>query len=336
MGLFMPRTARLDAPGIFHHVMIRGIERRKIFRNKKDREDFLDRLVRLLPETRTVCYGWAFLSNHAHFLLRTGDIPLSNLMRRLLTGYVVCFNRRHNRQGQLFQNRFKSIVCQEEVYLKELVRYIHLNPIRAGLVADLSGLHRYRYCGHGALLGELEMKWQDTEHVLALFSGCISTARQAYLTYMQEGLSQGHREDLTGGGLIRSLGGWAEVKRRGRDHVMSDERILGESDFVDTILSDAGEAMDQRYELKALGYDLQRVAGRAASFFGLTEEEIFLPGRQDAKVKARSLACFWAARELGIPLSDLARAFAMSIPGISYAVGRGANIARTNNIKLKD
>jgi REP element-mobilizing transposase RayT len=68
----MPRTARLDAPGVFHHVMIRGIERRKIFRNNKDREDFLERLARLLPETRTVCYGWAFLSNHAHFLFRTG------------------------------------------------------------------------------------------------------------------------------------------------------------------------------------------------------------------------------------------------------------------------
>ncbi|KKK58644.1 hypothetical protein LCGC14_3042380, partial [marine sediment metagenome] len=130
----MPRLARLDAPGVFHHVMIRGIERRKIFWNKKDREDFLDRLGKLLPETRTGCYGWAFLSNHAHFLFRTGKAPLSTLMRRLLTGYVLSFNKRHRRSGQLFQNRFKSIVCQEDIYLKELVRYIHLNPIRAGLV----------------------------------------------------------------------------------------------------------------------------------------------------------------------------------------------------------
>lgn len=332
----MPRTARLDAPGVFHHVMIRGIERRNIFRNKKDREDFLERLGKLLPETRTACYGWAFLSNHAHFLFRTGDIPLSNIMRRLLTGYVVCFNRRHDRHGQLFQNRFKSIVCQEEVYLKELVRYIHLNPIRAGLVADLAGLRRYRYCGHGAMVGDAEMEWQDTEHVLAFFGQRISTARRAYLAYMEDGLQQGHREDLVGGGLIRSLGGWSEVKRMGRDHVMSDERILGESDFVDTILSEAGEAMERRYELKALGYDLRRVAIRAASLFGLGEDEVFLPGRQGARVKARSLACFWAARELGLSLSELARAFAMSIPGIGYAVARGETIARANNFKLKD
>ena len=105
----MPRLARLDAPGVFHHVMIRGIERRKIFRNKKEREGFLDRLGKLLPETQTGCYGWAFLSNHAHFLFRTGKAPLSTLMRRLLTGYVLSFNKRHRRRGQFFQNRFKSI-----------------------------------------------------------------------------------------------------------------------------------------------------------------------------------------------------------------------------------
>ncbi len=133
----MPRLARLDAPGVLHHIMIRGIERRNIFRINKDREDLLDRLSNLLPETKTLCYAWAFLPNHAHFLFRTGPIPLATLMRRLLTGYVVSFNRRHKRCGQLFQNRYKSIVCQEEVYLRELVRYIHLNPIRARIVRTL-------------------------------------------------------------------------------------------------------------------------------------------------------------------------------------------------------
>lgn len=331
----MPRTARLDAPGVFHHVMIRGIERRNIFRNKTDREDFLQRLGKLLPETRTACYGWVLLSNHAHFLFRTGDVPLSNLMRRLLTGYVVGFNRRHSRHGQLFQNRFKSIVCQEEVYLKELVRYIHLNPIRAGLVADLTGLQRYRYCGHGALIGSAEVEWQDGDHVLAFFGKRPSTARRAYLAYMEEGLEQGDRKDLTGGGLIRSLGGWAQAKGKGRDHAMSDERILGESDFVETILSEAGEALNRQYALRASGYDLQRIAERAASLLEVEVAEIFSLGRQSSKVKARSLVCFWAARELGMSLSDLARAFGLSIPGISYSVARGETLARANDFKLE-
>ena len=116
--------------------MIRGIERRNIFRNNKDREDFIARLKILCPQTETNCYAWSLLPNHAHLLLRTGSEPLSRLMRRLLTGYVIGFNRRHRRSGQLFQNRFKSIICQEETYLRELVRYIHLNPIRAGIVQD--------------------------------------------------------------------------------------------------------------------------------------------------------------------------------------------------------
>ena len=117
----MPRTARLDVPGVLHHVMIRGIERRKIFRTDKDREDFIERLETLCPATQTSCYAWVFLSNHAHFFFRTGteSEPLSRLMRRLLTGYVIGFNHRHRCRGQLFQNRFKSIVCQEDAYLRE-------------------------------------------------------------------------------------------------------------------------------------------------------------------------------------------------------------------------
>jgi len=119
-------------------VLIRGIERSKIFKDDADRENFLDRLGRILAETSTACYGWALLSNHVHLLLRTGTVPIATVMARLLTGYVVSFNRRHRQHGYLFQNRYKSVVCQEEVYFTELVRYLHLNPLRAGLVASVS------------------------------------------------------------------------------------------------------------------------------------------------------------------------------------------------------
>ncbi|MGD9066007.1 MAG: transposase [Desulfobacterales bacterium] len=136
----MPRLARLDAPGVLHHVIIHGIERRGIFRDDFERENFLERLSILVPETQTICYAWVFMSNHAHFLLRIGLGGIAHLMRRLLTGYAVSFNRRH---GQLFQNRCKSIICQEDAYFKELVRYIHLNPVRAKVVPDLGGLNQY-------------------------------------------------------------------------------------------------------------------------------------------------------------------------------------------------
>ena len=136
----MPRKVRIDAPGALHHIIIRGIERRKIFRDNKDRDNFLDRLGNVLSDTGTPCYAWALIPNHAHFLLKTGNTPISTIMQRVLTGHAVYFNRRHRRHGKLFQNRYKSILCQEDAYLLELVRYIHLNPLRAKVVSDFSNL----------------------------------------------------------------------------------------------------------------------------------------------------------------------------------------------------
>jgi putative transposase len=333
----MPRLARLDAPGVLHHIMIRGIERRKIFRNNDDREDFLDRLSSLLPKTKISCYAWVFLPNHAHFLFRTGPIPLATLMRRLLTGYVVSFNRRHKRHGQLFQNRYKSIVCQEEVYLRELVRYIHLNPIRAGIVHTLSELNRYDYSGHSMLMGRKSRPWQDVDYVLSYFGKTTGRARKAYYSYVEDGLEQGQRKELTGGGLIRSLRGWAEATKyglRGQDHIKSDERILGESDFVDEILSQASEKFDRNYELKRLGYDLDWIAARVAKIFEIEIGYIFLKAKQQKRVKARSLFCYWAVRELGFSLTELARHLGISVAGVGYSVERGEIIARKNHYQL--
>jgi REP element-mobilizing transposase RayT len=150
----MPRRARIDAPGALHHIMVRGMERRDIYLEDEDRLDFMKRLSGLLTETRTECFAWALMSNHFHLLLQTGDVPVATVMRRLLTGYAVRFNHRHKRHGALFQNRYKSILCQQETYLLELVRYIHLNPLHAGLVMDLKELDAFAFSGHAALMRE--------------------------------------------------------------------------------------------------------------------------------------------------------------------------------------
>jgi len=317
--------------------MIRGIERRKVFRNDKDREDFLDRLSTLLPKAETSCYAWAFLANHAHFLFKTGKIPLATLMRRLLTGYAVSFNKRHKRHGQLFQNRYKSIVCQEDVYLGELVRYIHLNPIRSGIVGNLTELNKYAYSGHSVLMGRKKRPWQDVGYVLSYFSDTLQRARKDYYAYVKAGFDQGRRKELTGGGLIRSLGGWAEVRKhglRGQKHIKSDERILGESDFVAHVLSQANERFERKYELKHLGYDLGRVASRVAEIYGIEEDDIFLKGKHQKRVKARSLFCYWSVGELGISLTELARRLGISVAGVGYSVERGEIIARENDYQL--
>jgi REP element-mobilizing transposase RayT len=159
----MPRLARLDAPGILHHVMGRGIERKKIFINDADRNDFIDRLAALAEEGAMDVYAWVLMPDHFHLLCKTRNRPLSSSMRKILTGYVVNFNRRHRRYGHLFQNRYKSIVCQEDRYLKELVRYIHLNLLRAGLVKDILELNQSLWSGHSALMGKQVIDWGRTK-----------------------------------------------------------------------------------------------------------------------------------------------------------------------------
>jgi len=150
----MPRKARIDAPNALHHVIVRGIERKKIFRSDYDRKDIVSRLGKLMPETDTDCFAWALIPNHFHLLLRTGSVPIAVFMSRLLTGYAGWFNRKYKRHGQLFQNRYKSFLCQEDAYLKELVRYIHLNPLRAGIVSDMNELDKHPWCGHSVLMGQ--------------------------------------------------------------------------------------------------------------------------------------------------------------------------------------
>lgn len=331
----MPRQARIDTPGALHHVMIRGIERRKIFLNDSDREDLLTRLSKLFSETGISCFAWALMPNHAHFLLRTGIIPLASLMRRLLTGYAVTFNRRHQRYGHLFQNRYKSIICEEDLYLKELVRYIHLNPVRAGIVEDIRQLNTYPYCGHSALIGNIQRPWQDVGYILDYFDTKVDRARMAYVQYMIEGFAQGRREDLIGGGLIRSISGWTEAKKlKKRENLVSDERILGGSFFVESILSAANENYERHYKLKALGYDLNSIAKRVGKLCKMDPSDFLSQGRQKPKVKARSLYCYWAVRELGVSLRELSRQLSISPPAVSYCVEKGRKIASENELKL--
>jgi hypothetical protein len=128
-------------------------------------------------------------------------------MRKLLTGYVVRFNRRYRRYGRLFQNRYKSILCEEDPYLLELTRYIHLNPVRAGLVRTMRELAVYPWAGYGVILGTVKRKWQDVDMVLAYFGKKGKEARRKYERYVAEGVGMGNRPELVGGGLIRSLGG---------------------------------------------------------------------------------------------------------------------------------
>ena len=332
----MPRKSRIDAPGALHHIIAKGIEGRRIFENNEDRGNFLARLADILKETKTVCYAWALIPNHFHLLLRTGTFPISTGMRRLLTGHALWYNRRHGRGGHLFQNRYKSILCQEDVYFLELVRYIHLNPLRAKLLPGLSRLDTYKYCGHSVLMGKVKNDWQDTDKVLRLFAKKTGSARRAYRVFVEKGIGQGKRSDLTGGGLVRSAGGWAGVLalRGAKIFQNSDERILGDGDFVDSVLTAANEAMERRYYLQSSGFNLGMVAARVAKELGMRPEDVWAAGRYRHLVEARSLLCYWAVRELGVSMASLARKLEISVPAVSKSVIRGEEIARVRGYSL--
>ncbi len=332
----MPRRARIDAPGALHHVICRGIERRKIFWEDSDRDDFLKRLETIFDMTKTLCYAWALMPNHFHLLLRTGNIPIAGVMRQLLSGYAGKANRVHRRSGHLFQNRFKSILCQEAPYLLELVRYIHLNPLRAKPVATLTELNRYRYSGHCALMGNRPNDWQATDAVLRFFGKSVPRARRQYRHSVAQGICLGRRPELIGGGLIRSLGGWSAVKsmRRLREHGKSDERILGDSDFVQSVSSAQDELLETRYRLRSQGYDFRYALGRVAELTGLETAQILKPGKQPARVYARSLLCHWAIRSLGMTSVAISTLLGISQPAVTRAAYRGETIAAANNLNL--
>jgi len=311
----MPRQARLDAPGLLQHVMARGIERREIFKDDKDRELFLGRLAIVLDESQTQCYAWALIPNHFHLLLRTGPVLLSHVMRRLMTGYAVTFNKRHKRSGHLFQNRYKSIVCEEDAYLLELIRYIHLNPLRASLVNDLKELDKYLWTGHSTILGKRKnplipdkpnkhkkggkpekiLVEKTVEDILLHFGETAKVARRRYRQFVKNGFDQGKRLDLQGGGLVRSAGGNKAglLGRKKEEREKGDERILGSGGFVTEILKKSNELQEDRPRIP-----LEQLANRVIAYFGIKIEDILCKSQKSRISMARSVICYFAIKKM--------------------------------------
>ena len=329
----MPRSARLDAPGVLHHVMGRGIERGRIFLSDEDRNDFVSRLGSLAEEGCLRVYAWVLLSNHFHLLCKTGKVSLADSMRRLLTGYGVKFNRRHNRNGHLFQNRYKSIVCQEDSYLMELVRYIHLNPIRGGMMKGLVELNRFPWSGHSALMGYQKREWQDTEYVLSYFGKRVGRRRK-YLQFVKEGIGKGRRPELVGGGLIRSMGGWSGVlalRKRG-EKTASDERILGDGEFVERVLEEWDEMGRANLRLTGVRKSLLILAQQVCEDSGVTIEELKSGSRRRVVLEAREEFSQVAVKGLGYSGAEVARYLGVTGSCVTRIVAEGE---LTEEVRLK-
>ena len=328
----MPRGPRLDAPGTLHHVMVRGIERRRIFATTTDRQDFVTRLEAVVGATGVRVLAWALLPTHVHLLVRTGHHPLATAMRRLLTGYAVAFNHRHQRHGHLFQNRYKSILVEEEPYLLELTRYIHLNPLRAKVVRDLAALDRHPWTGHSALVGRVPRRWQAVTEVLGAFGQQVRAARHRYRQFVADGLPQGRRPDLQGGGLRRSAGGWEglAVLRRGREGWAFDERVLGSGPFVEHLLHSLPPApAGSRAEAAAA---FPAVIAACAAGWGVTAAELCGGSRRRVVAQARAAASYVGVAELGLPIAHVARRLGVSPPVVRTGLQRGPDLLRARGL----
>ena len=322
----MPRHSRLDAPGLLQYIMARGIQRSRIFRDQQDYRNFLTRLENILTVAQIRCYAWALLPNRFYLLLRSGDIHLSRVMRCLMTGYAVAFNHRYKRNGHLFQNRYKSVICEDEPYLLELVRYIHLKPLRAGLVSDLSELDRHPWSGHSVLMGHQRNGWQEMEEVLGHFSEKKNQARRHYRIFVEEGTHREKERDFEGGGMGRSSNQKAKRGCQGwtNEGKVHDERVLGGEAFVEKVLRERGLVGVARKS----SIPLSELIGKVSEWFKVETEDLFLGRRKREVSSARALVSYLAVNKMGYRFSEVGEALKVHPVSVARSLEKGKEVLK--------
>ena len=264
------------------------------------------------------------MDNHLHLLVKSGKRGISDIMRKLLTWYAQYYNRLHRRKGHLFENRYKSILCDEEIYLLALIRYIHLNPVRAGIVGTMKELDDYPWSGHSAIMGKVNRSWMDIDYVLAQFGSKKRATGNAYRKYVEEGMTIGRRPEFTGGGLVRSGGGWSEVvamRRKGQKEEF-DERILGGGNFVQEVLKEAEDRHIRQLKIERRGITIGTIIGEECTKAGISEKEVKGGSRRQPVSRLRARIAYRSREELGLSAAEIARHTGVATSSITRAIDR--------------
>jgi putative transposase len=320
----MPRKARLDAPGALHHIIVRGINKAPIFKDDQDKTSFLERLGENVLQGKCTVHAWVLMTNHVHLLFKSGKDGISAVMRKQLTWYAQYFNRRHSRTGHLFENRYKSILCDEETYLLALIRYIHLNPIRAKIIQTMEDLDRYLWTGHRAIIGKTAYTWMDIDACLSEFGGTRKKAIAEYRRFVREGIQEGKNPSLTGGGLIRSQGGWSQVmamRRRGQKEEY-DERILGGGEFVTAIFKEAEDRQLHQTKHKRSNQTIQKIIEKECRDRQINEQELKAGGKRSGVSETRAVIAYRCREELGSSAAETARHLGVNTSSIVRSIAR--------------
>jgi putative transposase len=266
----MPIKPRLFVPGCVHHVMARGLDGIDIFRDDADRETFFELYLLYHVKTGVRCYAWALMSNHYHFVIRTSDIPLSKLFAPLHTRYARYYNRKYSRRGYLFQDRFKSIAIQEQLYIEQLVRYVHLNPIRAGICKNIESLDQYPWTGHASIMGNKECRFLDDSAVLHRFNSRDGNARQEYRRFIAQGIDRQEADPVIE--LFRS-GTQGGIDRKDRQ-----KWVIGDPEFIKNALAQDRSRRIRLARYAAEGLTIEHVCRKIAGYYRVDPQRVRLRG----------------------------------------------------------
>ena len=288
----MGRKPRIHYPGAVYHVILRGNAGDPIFFEDCDRFRFYLLMQEMVERFSCRIHGFCCMTNHIHLVVQVADIPLSRIMQSLSLKYTRWINYTRRRTGHLFQGRYKAIILDADAYLLELVRYVHLNPVRAGMTECPED---YPWSGHNAYLGKETLPWLTTEWVLALFSGKNSVARQNYQQFLTDGIDEGRRNEFHSG--------------------TCEGRILGDDCFADEALIKANQRRRREWRLDELINAICRSYGMAVS-------ELKAPGKMRPFSEARAVAAVIVQEAPHLTLTELGKVLQRDLTALGKAAQR--------------
>lgn len=304
----MSRKPRIEFPGAFYHVLARGNNKQDIFRNKQDYRVYIDRLNKYHKRYKFILYAYVLMANHVHLLIETDMIPLSKIMQGLQQSYTSYFHKKYKTVGHLFQGRYKAILCQRDAYVLELVRYIHLNPVRAGIVDTPDD---FSWSSHQVYIGRLHQPFVERDLILKMLSEDELTEERVYSQFIRDGIRKGPQDPF--------------------DNVV-DRLFLGDIEFVSELkkrIKGQERTTSKNKDKYRKGLEepviirektLTEILNAVTQVTGISSESILGMSRERLISRARSLYAFVAVRRLGMSNKSVAERLGREINGVSYMI----------------
>lgn len=304
----MSRKPRIEFTGAFYHVLARGNNKQDIFRNKQDYRVYIDRLNKYHKRYKFILYAYVLMANHVHLLVETDMIPLSKIMQGIQQSYTAYFHKKYDYIGHVFQGRYKAILCQRDNYLLELVRYIHLNPVRAGLVDTPED---FSWSSHQVYIGRLHQPFVERDLILKMLSEDESSEEKAYWQFIRDGIRKEYQDpfdNLVDHLYLGDIEFVEGLKKRikGQERTESQKRTKNKQGPQNPVI----------LRKKTLSEALKAVT----QITGVFSESILSMSREQLISRARSLYAFVAVRRLGMSNKSVAEFLGREINSVSYMI----------------